>query len=76
MKAQAITIRRPPYSEKSQAVLEVLGGACDKFNAPMIRGVTWTIDAPLRKTARGIDVMRSRGLLAGEMEAAALYAFA
>ncbi len=65
-----------PYSEISQAALEVLDGACDKFDVPMFRGATWTTDAPFRETAQAIEVMRSRGLLAVEMEAAALYAFA
>ncbi len=40
------------------------------------RGGTWTTDAPFRETAAAIDAARSRGLLAVEMEASALYAFA
>jgi uridine phosphorylase len=40
------------------------------------RGATWTTDAPFRETEDAIAAMRSRGLLAVEMEAAALYAFA
>jgi uridine phosphorylase len=40
------------------------------------RGATWTTDAPFRETEEAIVAMRSRGLLAVEMEAAALYAFA
>ena len=39
-------------------------------------GPTWTTDAPFRETAEAIDAARSRGMLAVEMEAAALYAFA
>ena len=42
----------------------------------MLRGATWTTDAPFRETDEAIGAMRRRGLLAVEMEAAALYAFA
>jgi uridine phosphorylase len=39
-------------------------------------GASWTTDAPFRETALAIDAARSRGILAVEMEAAALYTFA
>jgi uridine phosphorylase len=39
-------------------------------------GATWTTDAPFRETAEAIDAARQRGILAVEMEAAALYTFA
>jgi uridine phosphorylase len=39
-------------------------------------GASWTTDAPFRETAEAIDAARGRGVLAVEMEAAALYAFA
>jgi uridine phosphorylase len=40
------------------------------------RGPTWTTDAPFRETAEAIEAARYAGILAVEMEAAALYAFA
>lgn len=40
------------------------------------RGATWTTDAPYRETQAAIDHARSLGVLAVEMEAAALYAMA
>jgi uridine phosphorylase len=40
------------------------------------RGATWTTDAPYRETAAAIDAARGMDILAVEMEAAALYAFA
>jgi uridine phosphorylase len=43
---------------------------------PVARGATWTTDAPFRETAEAIDANKARGVLAVEMEAAALYAFA
>jgi uridine phosphorylase len=39
-------------------------------------GATWTTDAPFRETAATIALRRAAGILAVEMEAAALYAFA
>lgn len=39
-------------------------------------GPTWTTDAPFRETAQAIEAARADGILAVEMEAAALYAFA
>jgi len=39
------------------------------------RGAAWTTDAPFRETAAAIEHARARGILAVEMEAAALYAF-
>jgi purine-nucleoside phosphorylase len=39
-------------------------------------GATWTTDAPFRETAEAIEAARAKGILAVEMEAAALYAFA
>ena len=40
------------------------------------RGATWTTDAPYRETEAAIAYARDRGVLAVEMEAAALHAFA
>ena len=40
------------------------------------RGATWTTDAPYRETQAAIDHARGLGVLAVEMEAAALYALA
>lgn len=39
-------------------------------------GATWTTDAPFRETEAAIAAARAEGILAVEMEAAALYAFA
>lgn len=39
-------------------------------------GATWTTDAPFRETAEAINAAKNAGMLAVEMEAAALYAFA
>jgi uridine phosphorylase len=42
----------------------------------VLTGATWTTDAPFRETEAAIEAARARGILAVEMEAAALYAFA
>lgn len=42
----------------------------------VVVGSTWTTDAPFRETAEAIEAARSKGALAVEMEAAALYTFA
>jgi uridine phosphorylase len=39
-------------------------------------GASWTTDAPFRETTEAIEAARAKGILAVEMEAAALYVFA
>ena len=41
-----------------------------------LTGASWTTDAPFRETAEAIEAARAKGILAVEMEAAALYTFA
>jgi len=52
--------------------------AMDLMNAcpGLIRGGAWTTDAPYRETAKATETMSNHGLLAVEMESAALYAYA
>jgi uridine phosphorylase len=68
----------PPatYSCADPAIVDTLAGAFDGLRQPVMNGTTWTTDAPFRETPQAIDKMRASGLLAVEMEAAALYAFA
>jgi uridine phosphorylase len=65
-----------PFSEAPEALVTSLEGAFGDLGIPVLRGATWTTDAPFRETPDAIEAMRRRGLLAVEMEAAALYAFA
>lgn len=46
------------------------------FGVAVRVGATWTTDAPFRETAGAVKAARESGILAVEMEAAALYAFA
>jgi len=65
-----------PYSGAPEALIDMIEGAFSDLDIPVLRGATWTTDAPFRETDKSIETMRQRGLLAVEMEAAALYAFA
>jgi uridine phosphorylase len=64
-----------PYSHISQKML-ALSRNLLSGNPQVVQGGTWTTDAPFRETEEAIAFARSEGLLAVEMEAAALYAFA
>ena len=68
----------PPsdFSGIDKQLLEWLGPRLKSCSPPVEIGSTWTTDAPFRETASAIDACRNMGLLAVEMEAAALYAFA
>ena len=73
--AAIITCRRPITEADltlAAAVLEKLKDAGQRI----YRGAAWTTDAPFRETEAAIRRARARGILAVEMEAAALYAFA
>jgi uridine phosphorylase len=45
-------------------------------SADVVQGGAWTTDAPFRETEEAIEFARAEGILAVEMEAAALYALA
>jgi len=57
-------------------LIAALDGAFDEMPVPVLVGATWTTDAPFRETEPAITAMREKNLMAVEMEAAALYAFA
>jgi uridine phosphorylase len=68
----------PPDSEFAEAdpdLLMIAETALTNLDDPVERGATWTTDAPYRETPEAIDAAREEGILAVEMEAAALYAF-
>jgi uridine phosphorylase len=68
----------PPseFSEGPPRLMASMHAAFDGLRVPVVRGATWTTDAPFRETTTAIAAMKAKGLLAVEMEAAALYAFA
>lgn len=67
----------PPsdWSPASEHLLAQLDGVFDG-GPRVLTGATWTTDAPFRETEAAIAAARERGILAVEMEAAGLYAFA
>jgi uridine phosphorylase len=68
----------PParYTVLNRAIRRRVGDALKRFVPPIQRGASWTTDAPYRETAEAVEAARAEGVLAVEMEAASLYAFA
>ena len=64
------------FSAIDEKLLLLLDGAFSDLAAPVYRGATWTTDAPFRETEHAINQAKDLGIIAVEMEAAALYAFA
>lgn len=64
------------FAEADPALITTVGAALAEAGEPVERGATWTTDAPYRETDAAIAAARDQGILAVEMEAAALYAFA
>lgn len=67
----------PPsrFAEADSGVLARLQPLIDGAPVSVRQGATWTTDAPYRETEEAIEAHRRDGVLAVEMEAAALYAF-
>lgn len=59
-----------------ERALAVASACLARSGEAFYRGATWTTDAPFRETASSVAARRAEGILAVEMEAAALYAFA
>lgn len=68
----------PPsrYAAADAALIATVAAAFSGGPFPVLTGASWTTDAPFRETATAIAAARAEGILAVEMEAAALYAFA
>jgi uridine phosphorylase len=68
----------PPadFAEADLALVEAAMQTLNRTGVRAYRGSAWTTDAPFRETAGAIERCRAQGILAVEMEAAALYSFA
>jgi uridine phosphorylase len=68
----------PPsdYSVADAHLAQLAREALTAAGICVLVGATWTTDAPFRETQGAIDAALQAGILAVEMEAAALYAFA
>jgi len=64
------------YSFADASLVALANTALAECGIAVHVGSTWTTDAPFRETAEAIDAARAAGIMAVEMEAAALYAFA
>jgi len=64
------------YSTADEALVGMCKEALANAGIDVQVGASWTTDAPFRETAHAVDAARKAGMLAVEMEAAALYAFA
>jgi uridine phosphorylase len=63
------------FAEADTALADKIAAGLATHDPPVRRGATWTTDAPFRETETAIAAARSHGVLAVEMEAAALYTF-
>jgi uridine phosphorylase len=68
----------PPseFAEADPTLVQKAAIALAESGLHSVVGASWTTDAPFRETAQAIEAARAKGILAVEMEAAALYTFA
>jgi len=64
------------FSEADPQLVAMATAALKASGLDVRVGASWTTDAPFRETAKAIASAQSKGMLAAEMEAAALYTFA
>jgi uridine phosphorylase len=64
------------FAEADPHLVKTAMDALERIPLRTVVGASWTTDAPFRETAEAIDAARAKGILAVEMEAAALYTFA
>jgi uridine phosphorylase len=64
------------FAEADPKLIAMATRALDQAGIRTYVGSSWTTDAPFRETAEAIAAARAKGMLAVEMEAAALYTFA
>ncbi len=65
-----------PYAYANKAIFAAALKATRALKLPVMRGASWTTDAPFRETAATVQERRAQGIHTVEMEAAALLAFA
>lgn len=62
--------------QSSADIAELLGAELRHLDLPVRQGCVWTTDAPYRETYEQLDYYSNAGVLAVEMQAASLFAFA
>jgi uridine phosphorylase len=68
--------RPSEFAEASPELVSAAAEALAPLSLRNVVGSSWTTDAPFRETVEAIETARAKGILAVEMEAAALYTFA
>jgi len=78
LRDEGVSYHYVPPSDWSDAPSHLLARLDEPWSETpaLIRDSTWTTDAPFRETEAAIAAAQARGIVAVEMEAAALYAFA
>ncbi len=68
----------PPdqFAPADPHIVTLASDALNKMGLRAVVGSSWTTDAPFRETAAAVEAAHAKGILAVEMEAAALYTFA
>jgi uridine phosphorylase len=64
------------FADADARLIRQIGTALRTHQPRISQGATWTTDAPFRETETAIAAAQALGVLAVEMEAAALYSFA
>jgi uridine phosphorylase len=64
------------YADADPAIVAWARESARDTGFPILVGPSWTTDAPFRETVEAIESAKRQNILAVEMEAAALYAFA
>jgi uridine phosphorylase len=64
------------FADADPQLVAKVASALEQAGLRALIGPSWTTDAPFRETAEAIEAARAKGVLAVEMEAAALYTFA
>ena len=64
------------FAKADEGMVETATSAVARSGLRTYVGSSWTTDAPFRETAAAVEAARAKGIVAVEMEAAALYAFA
>ena len=79
LRDEGTSYHHAPAAEFADAEVQLVATASKAMSAHKphcVVGSSWTTDAPFRETAAAIHSARRKGVLAVEMEAAALYTFA
>jgi uridine phosphorylase len=64
------------FADADPYLVATAAKALEQAGLHILVGSSWTTDAPFRETTDAIEAARGKGILAVEMEAAALYSFA